>query len=210
MQWKITGVFLLFFSPLCMKEIKVFGLILPTVLWIKVALFPWTPDRLATSKLTLRQPDSSERTFVNMLGLPGERLKTGDGKWRSNKMARYKRKLSASWQEPPFSRLPRRLSQDPVGSEPSPQSADGLGAGGPDRASGRQSDRCDAKAQHMLYEGLGLATTLRQSGSCALASEDGVWIVMPSPGVFEESWLECPTCANAGFTARSPRIPRSS
>lgn len=34
----------------CMREIKVIGLILPLVLGIKFTLFPWPPDRLATSK----------------------------------------------------------------------------------------------------------------------------------------------------------------
>lgn len=54
----------------------------------------------------------------------------------------------------------QRLSGDPVGSRRSLRSADGLGADSPDQASGRQNDRCVAKAQHMLHEGLGLARTL--------------------------------------------------
>lgn len=49
----------------CMREIKVSGLILPLVLGIKVTLFPWTPDRWATSKQMAQASDSSEETFVN-------------------------------------------------------------------------------------------------------------------------------------------------
>lgn len=46
-----------------MREIKVIGLILPLVLWIKVTLFPWTPDRLATSKQIAQASDSSEKNI---------------------------------------------------------------------------------------------------------------------------------------------------
>ena len=45
-----------------MREIKVIGLILPLVLGIKVAFFPWTPDLPATSKQIAQASDSSEKT----------------------------------------------------------------------------------------------------------------------------------------------------
>lgn len=56
----------------CMREIKVIGLILPLVLGIKVTLFLWTPDCLATSKQIAQASDSSEKTFVNILTKPGK------------------------------------------------------------------------------------------------------------------------------------------
>lgn len=71
-------------------------------------------------------------------------------------------------------RFSKGLSQDPVGSRLSLKSTDGLETDGPDHASRRQNDRCGTKAQHMLYEGLGLARTLQHGGSCmcACVSED--------------------------------------
>lgn len=87
-------------------------------------------------------------------------------------MLRYKYKTFSKLAEPPFRRLLQRLSKDPVGSRLSLQSTDGLEIDSPDHASGRQNDRCVTKAQHMLYEGLGLARTRRHSGSCECDSED--------------------------------------
>lgn len=60
---------------------------------------------------------------------------------------------------------PKRLTEDPLGGGQRAPSADGLGGDGPDGASRRQSDRCVAEAQHMLYEGLGLARTLWHAGA---------------------------------------------
>lgn len=54
---------------------------------------------------------------------------------------------------------PKRLSEDPLGGGQRAPSADGLEGDSPDGASRRQNDRCVAEAQHMLYEGLGLAIT---------------------------------------------------
>lgn len=85
-----------------------------------------------------------------------------------------------------FSWLLQRLSKDPVGSRLSLQSTDGLETDSPNHASGRQNDRCVAKAQHMVYEGPGLARTLRHGGSCVCFSG---WVVMPSVW----KWLECRT-----------------
>ncbi len=57
----------------------------------------------------------------------------------------------------------------------------------------------------MLYEGLGLARTLRDSGSCVCVSEDAMWIVMPSHSLVQcGSGWNAEKCANTGLTARSP------
>lgn len=62
----------------------------------------------------------------------------------------------------PLSGLLQKLSNDPVGSQLSLQSTDGLETDSPDYASTRQSDRCVAKAQHMLFGGLGLVRSAAQ------------------------------------------------
>lgn len=54
----------------------------------------------------------------------------------------------------PFSGLLQKLSHDPLGSQLSLQSTDGLETNSSDYASARQNDRGVAKAQHMLYGGL--------------------------------------------------------
>lgn len=89
--------------------------------------------------------------------------------------------------ELPFSRLLQRLSRDPAGSRLSLQSADGLETDSPDHASGRQNDRCVAKAQHMLYEGLGLARALSRVGVVCMIQK------MPC-----ESWCHLPGLAHSG------------
>lgn len=59
----------------------------------------------------------------------------------------------------PFSGLLQKLSNDSVGRQMSLQSTDGLETDSPDYVSARQNDRCVAKAQHMVYGGLGLVRT---------------------------------------------------
>lgn len=99
--------------------------------------------------------------------------KTQEGKDR-RRNSKIEIKLLESWQEHRFRRLFQRLSEDPLGSQLSQQSTDGLETGSPDRASGRQNDRCVAEAQHMLYEGPGLARMFQHCGSCEHASEDAM------------------------------------
>lgn len=62
----------------------------------------------------------------------------------------------------PFSGLLQKLSNEPVGSQLSLQSTDGLETDSPGDASARQNDRCVAEAQHMLYGGLGFVRSAAQ------------------------------------------------
>lgn len=71
----------------------------------------------------------------------------------------------------PFSGLLQKLSNDPIGSQLSLQSTDGLETDSPDYPSARQNDRCVAKAQHMLYGGLGLVGSAAQWELLVCSSE---------------------------------------
>lgn len=71
----------------------------------------------------------------------------------------------------PFSRLLQKLSNDQIGNHLSLQSTDGLESDSPDYARARQNDRCVAKAQHMLYGGLGLVRSAAQWELLVCSSE---------------------------------------
>lgn len=62
----------------------------------------------------------------------------------------------------PFNGLLQKLKNNPFGSQLSLQSTDGLESDSPDYASARQNNRCVAKAQHMLFGGLGLVRSAAQ------------------------------------------------